>query len=121
MLDRHCSVVSKSGDSRGARMAAEISFGTLRQDSETSLSAFLKEFNARVSIMTIQGCLMPEEGRGRYWQLKDFVKSSVLTQKTTVASAYEQTYDWTVRKSQAMPRRETAALASHTRKGSKTM
>jgi hypothetical protein len=130
MLVRHCSVVSKSGDSRGARMAAEKSFGTLRQDASTSLSTFLKEFNARVSIMTIQGCLMPEEDMlacqfidkldaGRYWQLKDFVKS--LPQKTTVASAYEQACDWTVRKSQAMPRRETAALASNTKIASKTM
>jgi hypothetical protein len=36
MLVRHCSVVSKSGDSRGARMAAEKSFGTPRGFEKTS-------------------------------------------------------------------------------------
>jgi hypothetical protein len=47
---------------------------------------------------------MPEEDKlacqfidkldaGRYWQLKDFVKSSVLPQKTTVASTYRQVCD----------------------------
>jgi hypothetical protein len=82
-------------------MAAEKAFGIFCQDGSMSLSMFLKEFNARRAIMNIHECDVPSEMKlaapfkekldsGRYWQLKDFVWSSVVPRKTTVSAAYEE-------------------------------
>jgi hypothetical protein len=92
LLVKHCSVVTKSGDVLGAQMAAEKASGTFGQDGSMSLTMFLKEFNARRAIMDIHECDVPSEIKQAalftekldsawYWQLKDFVRSSVVPQK----------------------------------------
>jgi hypothetical protein len=101
-------------------MAAEKAFRVFRRDGSMSLSMFLKEFNARRAIINIHECDVPSEIKltalfiekldsGRYWQLKDFVRSSIVPRKTTVSAAYEQASEWTVRRSQVQAQHKEIA------------